>query len=139
MYTDVEKTSEAHANRALASAMILGFQSPSFTFGTDLILPVEANERLRQKLALIGLSQYGQGDQDKGRIPYSEIIQSILQLLPAGGKGNVNIYIPEVRTILVIFSFIDKRPTTPGLANSLSVILKQMFALGVVYIMNRSV
>lgn len=114
MYTDVGKVSEAHAKRALASALILGFHSPSFTFGTDLILPVEANKRLRAKLITRGLQQSDLGEERKGGISYSQIIESILKLIPTERKGDVSIYIPEVRKFYVKFSSTGKKQYPRG-------------------------
>ncbi|CAM9900724.1 unnamed protein product [Ectocarpus fasciculatus] len=45
------------------SASLLGFDTPSFTHGTDLMLPVGANEALRESLGLrIGASLQHEGD-----------------------------------------------------------------------------
>lgn len=96
IYKDVEEVGQAHVDRALASSLLLGFHSPSFTFGTDLILPVKANEHLRAKLASMGASQSVHGSARKRNISYFQVIQSILQSIPTE-ESNFDIHIPEVR------------------------------------------
>lgn len=48
-FTDAESHAEC-TRRAMATGILLGFSSPCFTFGSDLILPAETNELLRETL-----------------------------------------------------------------------------------------
>ncbi|CAM9496666.1 unnamed protein product, partial [Choristocarpus tenellus] len=48
---EVDKVPPSHQKRALVSSILLGFQAPSFSFGTDLILPRELNAEARKVLA----------------------------------------------------------------------------------------
>ncbi|CBJ32752.1 hypothetical protein Esi_0364_0009 [Ectocarpus siliculosus] len=49
-YTEVNKLETSNALRATISTLILGFNAPSFTYGTDLILPADTNAELRKVL-----------------------------------------------------------------------------------------
>lgn len=46
------RTSMEHSEQARQTTAVLGFNAPSFTFGTDLMLPVGANAELREELVL---------------------------------------------------------------------------------------
>lgn len=96
-YTNVEAVSHDHVKRTLASTILLGFHPPSFTFGTDLILPVEANELLRAKLAEIDLTQGLKDANGKQDVPYVQIIRTLELLIPTEQKRDVSFHIPEVR------------------------------------------
>lgn len=52
-YAEPERVDEGSRQRVRATTAVLGFGSPSFSYGTDLILPVELNAELR-KLLLAG-------------------------------------------------------------------------------------
>lgn len=47
MYTAARRSDSRHARYACAAQRLLELNVPSFTFGTDLVLPVSANEDLR--------------------------------------------------------------------------------------------
>ncbi|CAM9766040.1 unnamed protein product [Scytosiphon promiscuus] len=49
-FTDVDLVDPESARRAIAGAAVLGFASPSFTYGSDLILPAAVNGQLRRRL-----------------------------------------------------------------------------------------
>lgn len=49
-YAEIERVGKANILRALATTRLLGFHAPSFTFGTDLILPANTNAQLRNLL-----------------------------------------------------------------------------------------
>lgn len=49
-FTEPERVDEGNQERVRATIAVLGFGSPSFSYGTDLVLPVELNKRLRQFL-----------------------------------------------------------------------------------------
>lgn len=102
MYTDVSRVSRAHVKRSMASALLLGFQPPSFTFGTDLILPVEANEHLRVKLIEYGLRRGVQVAKDED-LSHFKVIQSMLESIRPRERGYVSIHIPEVRSSTKLF------------------------------------
>lgn len=94
MYSDIEEVSQAHARRTYASSLLLGFHPPSFTFGTDLLLPIEANEQLRAKLTPKELSPNFRDTDSK--LSYVQVIRDIQQLIPTEQNLDVDIYIPEV-------------------------------------------
>lgn len=50
VYAEVPRVGEENAGQSRATTAILGFHSPSFTYGTDLILPAGINADLRQLL-----------------------------------------------------------------------------------------
>ena len=49
-FTNTEGSHAECNRRATATSIMLGFSSPCFTFGSDLILPVEINQQLRESL-----------------------------------------------------------------------------------------
>ena len=49
------RTSLEHSEQARQTTAVLGFNAPSFTFGTDLMLPVAANAELREELVLLNV------------------------------------------------------------------------------------
>ncbi|CAN0034630.1 unnamed protein product, partial [Scytosiphon promiscuus] len=49
-FTDVDLVDPESARRAIAGAAVLGFASPSFTYGGGLILPAAINGQLRRRL-----------------------------------------------------------------------------------------
>lgn len=51
-YSDGRGADYASRASSRASSVLLGFESPLFTFGTDLILPSSVNEGLRELLLL---------------------------------------------------------------------------------------
>ncbi len=48
--TSLDAVSEGNVRRAMGSTALLGISAPSFTYGTDLLLPAETNEQLRKVL-----------------------------------------------------------------------------------------
>lgn len=46
-YAEVARVGAENRYRAEATTAVLGFEAPSFTYGTDLILPADTNEQLR--------------------------------------------------------------------------------------------
>lgn len=62
VYTDAARSSYHDSQLAHATAAVLGFNAPSFTYGTDLMLPVEVNEALRDAL-LDGLEGVNREDE----------------------------------------------------------------------------
>ena len=46
-YTDVDRVGQASVDRTRATMSVLGFSSPSFSFGMDIMLPAEINQQLR--------------------------------------------------------------------------------------------
>lgn len=49
-FTEPERVGAGNQQRVRATTAVLGFGSPSFTYGTDLMLPVEVNGQLRSLL-----------------------------------------------------------------------------------------
>lgn len=49
-YADADDVGNENAGRAMFASFLLGFHSPSFTFGADLILPADTNAELRAVL-----------------------------------------------------------------------------------------
>lgn len=67
----------AYYDRELAkeTAAVLGFQSPSFTFNTDLFLPVGANADLRE--VLVSGRDNEERERDEGAL---EVLQGFMKL-----------------------------------------------------------
>ena len=97
-HTDAESAGGEHARRCMGSAALLGFYGPSFTYGTDLILPVEANTRLRAVLwdafGEYGLTRKVEGceQEDSATCAFHEL----LDLMSSVHATDASIFIPEV-------------------------------------------
>eukprot|EP00752_Nemacystus_decipiens_P004759 g4334.t1 len=50
VYAEVDRIGEANLTRVMATMLVLGFSTPSFSFGTDIMLPVYSNQQLRDVL-----------------------------------------------------------------------------------------
>ena len=50
MYAEVDRVGDFSVQRSLATTAVLGFSSPSFSFGMDIMLPAETNQQLREVL-----------------------------------------------------------------------------------------
>lgn len=50
VYAEVDRVGAYSVERTLATTSVLGFSSPSFSFGMDIILPAEINQELRDVL-----------------------------------------------------------------------------------------
>ena len=92
-YTSAHRVDQQHARRVLGSTAILGFESPCFTYGTDLILPVEINGRLR---AVLKKNQ--EADDRRGEGQGLDETDAFRYLASTESKNlpHVTIYIPEV-------------------------------------------
>lgn len=85
VYAEVSRVGKASQDRTLATAALLGFSSPSFSFGMDIVLPAETNQQLRDVLL-------SETDQGAGKHARDEDAQALRTL--GGFRG---IFIPEVR------------------------------------------
>ncbi|CAM9997646.1 unnamed protein product, partial [Ectocarpus sp. 8 AP-2014] len=89
-----------YARRALGSTVLLGVTTPTFTHGSDLILPVETNAQLR---AVLGanqrlVAQTNAEDGDTGR--QTERVYKHLDDVAKTHRGSAAIYVPEVLAAL---------------------------------------
>ncbi|CAM9281756.1 unnamed protein product [Ectocarpus fasciculatus] len=89
-----------HARRAAGSDVLLGFTTPSFTYGSDLILPAETNEQLRavlrtkQKLDKSVVVQ-AQGEHRRSGRKLGFMFEYLASVAHSN-NGSATIYIPEV-------------------------------------------
>ncbi|CAB1106307.1 unnamed protein product [Ectocarpus sp. CCAP 1310/34] len=88
------------ARRALGSTVLLGVTTPTFTHGSDLILPAETNAQLR---VMLGANQRlvaptNAEDGDTGR--QTERVYEYLADVAKAHRGSAEIYIPEVLAAL---------------------------------------
>lgn len=89
-----------HARRGAGSAVLLGFTTPSFTYGTDLILPAETNEQLRAVLhmkeklnELVVVQAQGKHRRSRRKLGFMfEYLASVAH----SHRDSATIYIPEV-------------------------------------------
>ena len=80
---------EASLRRTLATMSVLGFSSPSFSFGMDIMLPVDTNKQLRDVLLSNPEAVGGKGRVVRGR--ESEVL-AVRELGKYAG-----VFVPEVR------------------------------------------
>lgn len=97
-YADVDVVGQENARRAMASTIIFGFHSPSFTYGSDLILPAKTNGQLRDML-LRAIERFGV---DEEAVFVHAIDRDLYYLyrffdtLASDHPYEISIYIPEV-------------------------------------------
>lgn len=63
-YAEPERVDEGNQKRVRATTAVLGFGSPSFSYGTDLLLPAEMNTQLRGLLLAGHKPEMTRGDED---------------------------------------------------------------------------
>ncbi|CAM9604376.1 unnamed protein product [Scytosiphon promiscuus] len=90
MYAEVSRIGEASVRRTLATMSVLGFSSPSFSFGMDIMLPVNVNQQLRDVLL---------SDPDAVRGKGRENMKQDVQAIRALGKFR-GVFVPEVLAAL---------------------------------------
>ncbi|CAB1112782.1 unnamed protein product [Ectocarpus sp. CCAP 1310/34] len=102
--TDSAQVPLEHARRAAGSAVLLGFTTPAFTYGTDLILPAETNEQLRAVLhtkaklnELVVVQAQGKHRRSRKKLGF---IFEYLTTVAHSHRGSATIYIPEVLAAL---------------------------------------
>lgn len=89
----MDRTGEANLARSLATMSVLGFSTPSFSFGTDIVLPVDSNRQLREVL----LSNVEEAD---GKSRASR--RGNRDALAARVLGKfADVFVPEVRLVRV--------------------------------------
>ncbi|CAM9733800.1 unnamed protein product, partial [Laminaria digitata] len=97
-YTDVERVGQASIDRTLATMSVLGFSSPSFSFGMDIVLPAEINQQLRD---FVLMSDRGSGGGDKallrkrGRTRLEDDARAVRAIGEVDG-----VFVPEVLAAL---------------------------------------
>ncbi|CAM9477738.1 unnamed protein product [Ectocarpus sp. 8 AP-2014] len=102
--TDSAQVPLEHARRAAGSAVLLGFTTPSFTYGTDLILPAETNGQLRAVLhtkeklnELVVVQAQGKHRRSRRKLGFMfEYLASVAH----SHRDSATIYIPEVLAAL---------------------------------------
>lgn len=101
-YADIDVVGPENARRAMASTIILGFHSPSFTYGSDLILPAKTNGQLRDLLKR-GIDKLGVDEEAMFVHPDDRDLYQLyrfLDTLTSDHPYDISIYIPEVRLVL---------------------------------------
>ncbi|CAN0285107.1 unnamed protein product [Ectocarpus sp. 6 AP-2014] len=99
-HANADEVPPVYARRALGSTVLLGVTTPTFTHGSDLILPAETNAQLR---AVLGanqrlVAQTNAEDGDTGR--QTERVYEYLADVAKTHRGSASIYIPEVLAAL---------------------------------------
>lgn len=84
----VDRIGEANLARVMATMSVLGFSTPSFSFGTDIMLPVDSNQQLRDLL----LSTTEEGE--AGLEDRTSRDKDLLAVRTLGKFANV--FVPEV-------------------------------------------
>ncbi|CBJ30864.1 hypothetical protein Esi_0218_0031 [Ectocarpus siliculosus] len=97
---NADEVPPVYARRALGSTVLLGVTTPTFTHGSDLILPAETNAQLR---AVLGanqrlVAQTNAEDGDTGR--QTERVYEYLADVAKMHRGSASIYVPEVLAAL---------------------------------------
>ncbi|CAM9750544.1 unnamed protein product [Ectocarpus sp. 4 AP-2014] len=94
-----------NAARAMGSVIVLGFATPTFTYGSDLILPAEINGQLR---AVLG-AKARLGAQTDAALPTNakeetDRMYAHIALVADLHRGYASIYVPEVLAALAYSS-----------------------------------
>lgn len=97
---DIHDIHIENAARAMGSVAVLGFATPTFTYGSDLILPADMNGQLR---AVLGAKER-QTAQTKAAVATDakdqiERMYAHLALVADLHRGYASIYVPEVRLV----------------------------------------
>lgn len=114
VYAEVDRVGAYSVDRTLATTSVLGFSSPSFSFGMDIILPAEINQQLRDVLLSDPNAGTSRGKPDSN--PEVRAVRAMDEF-----KGT---FIPEVSEsasgVFVLFrflpfsSFVSLSSTTPA-------------------------
>lgn len=96
-YTDVERVGQASIDRTLATMSVLGFSSPSFSFGMDIMLPAEINQQLRDFVVMSDGAGGSGGEEEeqqrkRGRTRLDEDARAIRAIGEVDG-----VFVPEVQ------------------------------------------
>lgn len=95
-FTELQRVDEFHEKRTRATTAVLGFGSPSFSYGTDMVLPAALNRRLRRVL----VASAGAGVWRVGvTVPNVSVMPEEREEQLAAGMilEFDNIFVPEVR------------------------------------------
>lgn len=92
-FTELERIDEGNMKRVKATSAILGFGSPSFSYGTDLILPAYVNQQLRSFL-LSGRETQSGAERGEG--------EQELQLQRRGDEANTDLGDGEKAVRLIV-------------------------------------
>ena len=95
-FTNAEGSQAECSRRATATGILLGFSSPCFTSGTDLILPVEINEQLRDILRSSQVLQHARAPQIGGEDDADEQLTGILASTAEIHREHASVHTPEV-------------------------------------------
>lgn len=94
-YTDTKLAGGEFARRSVGTSILLGFHGLSFTYDSDLILPVEINRQLRA-LLLVTLDESGSTENGKqenfGTYALGDFLDSVSRI----HREYASIFIPEV-------------------------------------------
>lgn len=96
----VGRVDREHRLRSMATATLLGYRAPSFTYRSDLLLPSGENSKLRQEIlkqAFAAASGDKTREEELEDMDDLDIIRAFIHhALDAKGLRN-HLYIPEVR------------------------------------------
>lgn len=93
VYAELDRVDEPVKERALATTSVLGFNSPSFSFGTDIVLPAEINQQLRD--VILTAKQVNNMRKKKRSLNDADPKRDAEAV--RGLAGIKNLYVPEVR------------------------------------------
>lgn len=103
VYAEVDRVGVYSVERTLATTSVLGFSSPSFSFGMDIMLPAEINQELRDVLLSDPNAGTSRGKPDSN--PEVRAVRAMDEF-----KGT---FIPEVSQrasgVFVLFYFVSIR------------------------------
>eukprot|EP00903_Cladosiphon_okamuranus_P017930 g16498.t1 len=104
-FTDTDELGNTEfERRALGAKVILGSTPPCFTYGTDLILPAELNERLRGILRSSTILDRARAQRSEPRVQDpDDDLTGDLAVLGARHRSHATIFIPEVLAALGFF------------------------------------
>lgn len=102
-HPQVDKIGRENAVRAMATTSLLGYHAPSFTYGTDLILPADVNNQLRRILLSAAAAEDHGTQDDEDEIEF-EVIREYMMAMSSSYDLHTKSFIPEVRFCRGIFS-----------------------------------
>ena len=95
-HTDAKLTGGEYALRSMGTWLVLGVHGLSFTYDSDLVLPAEINNKLREVLR-VAMGENGSTENVDGKVVFdTHEVYNFLDTLSSNFSGESSIFIPEV-------------------------------------------
>lgn len=90
----------------MATTSLLGYHAPSFTYGTDLILPAEVNSMLRKLLLSAAAHRFEGRNLDDEQVEF-EIIREYMDVMNTTSNLLDKSFMPEVRRAVEMIAVVE--------------------------------